>query len=75
MSMHIFDELYCEDDWQIMKKAHLKACQILDQPADSYRHSERLAKSVMKLFDDGERDFEVIAAAAAYSEHRKNTYH
>jgi hypothetical protein len=69
MLPHPFDQLtYSEDDWQIMENAHLRACEILGQHPASYEHNDRLARTIMKLFDKGARDHERIASIAAHRE-------
>ena len=79
MSLHLFDKLtYSEDDWYIMQDAHVKACEILGQQPVSYNNADRLARTVMKLFDEGERDFQIIASIAAHREavlDGQSTYH
>ena len=68
MFHHLYEKLtYSEEDWCIMQKAHVKAWELLGQPS---ANADRMAKTVMKLFDAGERDFKVIAAMAAHREHR-----
>jgi hypothetical protein len=68
MLHRLFEKLtYSEEDWCVMQKAHIKACELLGQPSTN---AERLAKTVMKLFDAGERDVKIIAAMAAHRENR-----
>ena len=79
MSLHLFEKLtYDEEDWSILEDAHIKACELLGQPPVSYKNVDRLARHIMKLFDAGVRDFEIIATIAAHREivlDRKATYH
>ena len=79
MSLHLFDKLtYDEEDWCILGDAHIKACDLLGEPPMSYKNADRLARHIMKLFDAGVRDFEIIATIAAHHEivlDRKATYH
>ncbi|CAN7677765.1 DUF4277 domain-containing protein [Phyllobacterium sp. LjRoot231] len=79
MSLHHFENpTYSEEDWCILEDAHIKACELLGQPPVSYKNEDRLARTIMKLFDEGVRDFEIIASIAAHREivlDRKATYH
>lgn len=69
MSLHLFEKLnYSEDDWCIMKNAHIMSCELLGQSPRSYEYNERLARSVMNLFNDGIRDYYVLALVAARRE-------
>ena len=69
MLLHLFDQLtYSEDDWQIMEHAQLRACEILGQHPAYYENNDRLARTIMKLFYNGERDHERIASIAAHRE-------
>jgi hypothetical protein len=69
MLPYFFDQLtYSEDDWQIMENAHRKACERLGQDPAFYEHNDRLARTIMKLFDKGARDYEKIASIAAHRE-------
>jgi hypothetical protein len=79
MSLYLFEKLtYDEDDWCILEDAHIRACDLLGEPPVSYKNADRLARHIMKLFDAGVRDFEMIATIAAQREinlDRKATYH
>jgi hypothetical protein len=69
MLPYFFDQLtYSEGDWQIMEHAHRKACERLDQDPALYEHNDRLARTIMKLFDKGARDYKLIASIAAHRE-------
>ena len=69
MSLHLFEKLtYSEEDWYIMQDAHVKACELLGVQPVSYRNADRLARTIMNLFDGGARDFEIIASIAAHRE-------
>ncbi|UXN66254.1 hypothetical protein N8E89_24055 (plasmid) [Phyllobacterium sp. A18/5-2] len=69
MLLHLFDQLtYSEDDWQIMENAQLGAYEILRQHPAYYENNDRLARTIMKLFYNGERDHERIATIAAHRE-------
>jgi hypothetical protein len=66
---HVSDRpAYSEEDWQIIERAHIKACELLEQPPATYEHAERLARTIMELFDQGSRDFQILAAIAAHRE-------
>lgn len=66
---HISDRpAYSEEDWQIIESANIKACELLEQPPATYEHADRLARTIMNLFDQGSRDFQILAAIAAHHE-------
>jgi hypothetical protein len=80
MSLHLFDHLtYSEEDWRIMEKARIRACELLGQRAGDYENNERLARTIMKVFDAGTRDYEILASIAAHREtvmvRRPSTHH
>jgi len=60
---------YSEDDWEIMEGAHRRACALLGQSPIYYEHKDRLARTIMMLFDDGTRDVEILASIAVHREH------
>ena len=77
---HISDRsTYGEEDWHIIERAHIKACELLGQPPATYEHADRLARTIMRLFDQGSRDFQILAAIAAHHENvlnrRSSEYH
>ncbi len=52
-------------DWTIMQRAHAKASVLLNRCPYSHIDANRIARTVMRLFDDGLRDENMIAAKAA----------
>ncbi|NTS31351.1 hypothetical protein HQ945_08800 [Phyllobacterium sp. BT25] len=58
---------YSSQDWSLMQTALLKASRELGRSPKG-KLAERLARRVMTLFDQGMRDDEAIASAAAYQE-------
>ena len=66
---HISDSpAYSEEGRQIIERAYSKACELLEQPPATYEHAYRLARTIIKLFDQGSRDFQILAAIAAHHE-------
>jgi len=59
--------IYSSEDWNLMQRALLKATQKLHR-AQGHEDTDRLARRVMTLFDQGLRDAEVIARTAANQE-------
>jgi hypothetical protein len=77
---HISDRpTYSEEHWHIIERAYIKACELLGQPPASYENADRLARTIMRLFDQGSRDFQILAAIAAHHENilnrRSSEYH
>ncbi|MBB3234465.1 hypothetical protein [Phyllobacterium endophyticum] len=65
----IVDSLtYSNDDWMTMQTAHMMASAILQRDPTTHENADRLARMVMKLFDQGLRDPKEIAVAAADQE-------
>lgn len=60
--------IYSNNDWEIMQRAHAKASELLGRCPHTHEHANRLARIVMKLFDRGLRDAEVLAWVAANQE-------
>jgi diguanylate cyclase (GGDEF)-like protein/PAS domain S-box-containing protein len=58
-------DAYSDHNWQIMSSAYEQAAFILDISDEQKRHSHRLAGEIMRLFDSGEREADVIASLAA----------
>jgi hypothetical protein len=70
ISLNRFHKLtYSEDDWQLMESAHRRACDLLGQSPLYYEHNDRLARTIMKLFDTGTRNVELLASIAVHREH------
>jgi hypothetical protein len=59
---------YSTQDWNLMQRAHARASEMLQRCAFTDENANRLARTVMKLFDQGLRDEEVIASRAAEQE-------
>ena len=55
-------------DWHIMQDAHVKACELLGHDPVSYKNADRLALTIMNLFEGGARDFQIIASIEAHRE-------
>jgi hypothetical protein len=65
----IIDNLtYSSEDWTTMQTAHEMASAILQRDPTTHEHADRLARCVMKLFDQGMRDAKEIATKAAEHE-------
>jgi hypothetical protein len=58
--------IYSSQDWSLMQTALLLASKQFEPP--NYPHADRLARRVMALFDEGLRDAETLASAAAHQE-------
>ncbi|MDR6635909.1 cation transport regulator ChaC [Phyllobacterium sp. 1468] len=59
---------YSPEDWDTMQTAHLMASAMLGRDPTSHENAERLARTVMKLFDHGMRDAKEIAMEAVDQE-------
>jgi hypothetical protein len=59
---------YSSQDWDVMQRAHAKASELLGRCPYTDENANRLARTVMKLFDQGVRDAEVLAWIAANQE-------
>jgi hypothetical protein len=59
---------YTTEQWDLMQRAHAKASEMLGRCAHTHEHANRLARTVMKLFDQGLRDELLIAAKAVEHE-------
>ncbi len=49
-------------DWIVMQRAHAKASALLSRCPYSDIRANQIARTVMRLFDDGLRDEDMIAA-------------
>ncbi len=58
---------YSSEDWNLMQSALLRASKKLHRD-QGHEDTDRLARRVMALFDQGLRDAEVIASTAANQE-------
>lgn len=67
MPRHFRNIIYYSEDWDVMESALLKATRKLHRAQD-HEDADRLARRVMTLFDQGLRDAEIIARAAANQE-------
>jgi len=64
-----FDRSYSEEDWLILERAHRRACMLLDRDPRFHPLAERVACTIMILFERGERDFGRLATMAVKREH------
>ncbi|PSH65334.1 hypothetical protein [Phyllobacterium sophorae] len=64
----ISQHTYTTEQWDLMQRAHVKASEMLGRCSHSHEHANRLARTVMKLFDQGLRDDLIIAARAVEQE-------
>ena len=64
----ITQHTYTSEQWDLMHRAHVKASGMLGRCSLTHEHVNRLARTVMKLFDQGLRDDLIIAAKAAEQE-------
>jgi hypothetical protein len=60
--------VYSQADWRILELAHRKACALLDRDPKFDPLAERVALTIMILFERGERDFGLLAQMAAKRE-------
>jgi hypothetical protein len=67
MPRHFRNVIYYSEDWNVMESALLKATGRLHR-TQGHEHTDRLARRVMTLFNEGLRDAEVIARAVANQE-------
>lgn len=65
---HDASRTYTSEDWETMRRALEMASVILQRDPTTHEHADRLARCVMKLFDQGMRDTKLIAAKAAEHE-------
>jgi cation transport regulator ChaC len=47
---------YSTEDWMTMQTAHMMASAILQRDPTTHENADRLARTVMKLFDQGMHD-------------------
>ena len=59
---------YTSEDWETRRRALEMASAILKRDPTTHENAERLARCIMKLFDQGMRDAKLMAAAAADQE-------
>lgn len=59
---------YTSKDWATMATAHEMASAMLLRDPRTHEHADRLARTVMKLFDRGLRDPKIIADQASERE-------
>jgi len=59
---------YSTEDWRLMQRALAKAFEVLQRCPKSHANADRLARTVMKLFDQGLRDEEAIVSKAVKQE-------
>ncbi|MHC1549055.1 hypothetical protein [Phyllobacterium sp. K27] len=62
------DSNYDETEWRMMELAYVRACEILRVDHKFYAYRNDLARHVMKLFNSGIRETELLAKAAAESD-------
>ena len=64
----ISQHTYTTEQWDLMQRAHVKASEMLGRCSHTHEHANRLARTVMRLFDQGLRDDVIIAIMAVAQE-------
>ena len=59
---------YSTEEWNCVQRVHVKASELLRRSPSVHEHADRLARTVMKLFDQGLRDEETIVSKAIIQE-------
>jgi hypothetical protein len=59
---------YSTAEWLILQRAHVQASSLLGRHPKRHQHAERLSRIIVLLFNQGSRDFQIIAALAANRE-------
>ncbi len=67
----ISQHTYTTEQWNLMQRAHVKASEMLGRCSHTHEHANRLARTVMRLFDQGLRDDVIIAVMAVEQEMTK----
>ena len=62
------DHTYSVEDWNLMQRAHSAVSSLLQRSPCEHENAERLARTVVKLFDHGLRDEDILVAKAAEQE-------
>jgi hypothetical protein len=63
-----FDRYFSKDDRRILELAYLRACHFLDRDPEHSSHADRLARTIITFFDQGQRDFGRLAGMAVKRE-------
>ena len=58
-------DAYTKVNWHVMSAAYEQAMFLLDASDDGNHNAGRLAREVMRLFNNGKRDVNLIASLAA----------
>ena len=67
--LHLISKnVYSGEDWKLMQNAHAEASALLDRDPYSDINANRLARIVMRLFDQHMRDEKMMATLAAREE-------
>jgi hypothetical protein len=59
---------YSAAERHILQRAHIKASSLLGRHPKRHQYAERLSRIIVLLFNQGSRDFQIIAALAANRE-------
>lgn len=62
------ENAYSTEDWDLMQRAHTTASEMLHRCPKTHENADRLARTVMRLFDQGVRDENIIASRAVNEE-------
>lgn len=67
--LHLISKtVYSGEDWKLMQNAHVRASALLKRSPYDDINANRLARTVMRLYDQHIRDDETIATLAAREE-------
>ena len=63
-----FDRYFSKDDCRILGLAYQRACHLLGRHPKHSSHADRLARTILTFFDQGQRDFGRLAGMAVKRE-------
>ncbi|MDR6635481.1 hypothetical protein J2X72_004295 [Phyllobacterium sp. 1468] len=64
----VTEDVYGQEDWRVMSDAYERAAAMLGRSPSTDPHAQRLAREVMRLFDSGKRDIQLITSMAVINE-------
>ena len=64
----VSEDVYSQDDWRVMSDAYERAAAMLGRSPWTDPHAQRLAREVMRLFNNGKRDIQLITSLAVINE-------
>jgi hypothetical protein len=69
----IAESVYSQEDWLLLSDAYERSAAMLGRSPRTHPHAERLAREILRLFNSGKREVQLITSLAVINEQTINS--